>query len=233
MELSSLPSKIDIALTDPTLVALAVTDANRFKEVYRSGLEYMKTIIHRELDVETVETAFDVLVTPHVEVVAYKPDDAIKRAVEDERFAESYLPKFHPLYNGSIKKNPQLLQKALWLMENVPGFDELLEQYNEQRVRSMSSDPSGAFHIDTRTFNTLLSANHELRRLHEEGRDVRFDMTLGYFHAEGKAPHTDNGSKLMNRQFDRVSGIYYGKEFPDHKYTATTREVERRLKEES
>lgn len=230
--MSRLPSKIDIKLTDPTLVALAITDANRFKEVYRSGLEYMKTIIHRELDVETVETAFDVLVTPHVEVVAYKPDDAIKRAVEDERFAESYLPKFHPLYNGSLKKNPQLLQKALWLMENVPGFDELLEQYNEQRVRSMSSDPSGAFHIDTRTFNTLLTANAILRQEHEAGKNVRFDLTLGFFHSDGlpgKGVHDD----LMGRPFDRVSGIYYGKEFPDHKYTATTREVERRLKEES
>lgn len=230
--MSALPSKIPITLTDKKLIELAVLDKEKFVHVYKVGLEFMKFVQANDLDPDDMLEALKIIVTPHVEVASYKPDDTLKQAVEDEKFAESYLPRFHPMYNGTFKKRPQLLQKALWVMENVPGLDELLAQYADQRLKSMDADLSGAFHIDSRTFNTLLSANQALRRWHEDDRAVRFDLTLGFFHVPGTGTpeaHDD----LLGRPFDRVAGIYYGEPFPDHKYTPTTKEVERRLKEES
>lgn len=227
-----LSSKLPVTLTDMQLIELATNDPDQFRRVYRAGLAMMKQMLDQGLDPDVGREAFKVLTTPHVEVSSYQPEDAIKQAVEDKKFAESYLPRFHPLYNGTFEKRPEILQKALWVMENVPGLDELLKQYSEQRVQSMSSDPSGAFHIDSRTFNTMLTANRTLQQLHADGWKVRFDLTLGFFNAEAPYPsHLDE--ELFERPFDRVSGIYYGEPFPDHKYTPTTREVEKRLKEES
>lgn len=228
-----LPSKIPVTLTDMQLIELATNDPDQFRRVYRAGLAMMKQMLDQGLDPDVGREAFKVLTTPHVEVSSYQPEDAIKQAVEDKKFAESYLPRFHPLYNGTFEKRPEILQKALWVMENVPGLDELLVQYSEQRYRSMTSDPSGAFHIDSRTFNTLLTANYTLRQLHDLGRDVRFDLTLGFFQCNDAIPVGKIEDTIMGRPIDRVSGIYYGEPFPDHKYTPTTREVERRLKEES
>lgn len=232
--MAALPSKIPITLTDKQLIELAVLDKERFVKVYQTGLDIMKIIESSSLDPDDILEAVKVLVTPHVDIVSYQPDESLKQATADELFAKSYLPRFHPMYNGTFKKNPQLLQKALWVMENVPGLDELLVQYADQRVKSMDSDPSGAFHIDSRTFNTLLTANYTLRQLHDLGKDVRFDLTLGFFQCEDAlTPVGKIEDTIMGRPIDRVSGIYYGEPFPDHKYTPTTKEVEQRLKEES
>jgi hypothetical protein len=228
----ALSSKLPITLTDSQLVKLANTDKEKFVEVYKMGLDVMKLCLDTGLEPSALLDAIKLLTTPHIEVAMYSPDDTMKLAVQDERFAASYLPRFHPLYNGSLKARPKLLQKALWVLENVPSIDELLTQYDEQRVRSMKSDPSSAFHIDSRTFNTMLTANHVLRQEHDAGKDVRFDLTLGFFHSDG-LPSKGVQDEINGRPFDRVSGIYYGDPFPGHKYTLTTREVEKRFEEES
>lgn len=139
--MSALPSKIPITLTDKKLIELAVLDKERFVQVYKMGLDIMKLVQASSIDPDDMLEAVTILLTPHVDVVSYQPDESLKQAVEDEKFAASYLPRFHPMYNGTFKKRPQLLQKALWVMENVPGLDELLTQYANQRVKSMTSDP--------------------------------------------------------------------------------------------
>ena len=230
--MARLSSELDITLTDEQLVTLAHSDIERFKVVYRMGLDMMKLTLKYQVDPAQALEAYHALVEPHVNIASYGADVTIRQALQDEAFARSYLPRFHPLHNGSLHEDPDKLRRALWIVENVNGIDELLEQYNEQRVKVLNADPSGAFHIDNRTFITMLSANQALRRWHESDREVRFDLTLGFFHVAGTGT-PEAMDDLMGRPFDRVAGIYYGAPFPDHKYTPTTREVEQRMEEES